>query len=62
MGVVAFGFGCGDGNPAVYQKVAESMCWIDWVMSCGADSSDPLSPGSDIKNVVDIRNKQAKII
>jgi len=61
MGVVAFGFGCGDGNPAVYQKVAESMCWIDWVMSCGADPSDPLSLGSNIKNVVDIRNKQVTV-
>ena len=34
VGAVAFGFGCGEGIPAIYSSVPHSMCWIDWVMTC----------------------------
>jgi len=34
VGTVAFGYGCNDGNPAIYSSVAAGMCWIDYVMTC----------------------------
>jgi len=34
VGAVAWGIGCGDEIPSVYSSVPDSMCWIDWVMSC----------------------------
>merc|ERR1711915_235533 len=34
VGAVAWGVGCGEEVPSVYSSVPNSMCWIDWVMSC----------------------------
>jgi len=34
-GVVAWGIGCGeDGTPGVYAAVSQSVCWIDYAMTC----------------------------
>eukprot|EP00092_Neocalanus_flemingeri_P108399 GFUD01139220.1.p1 GENE.GFUD01139220.1~~GFUD01139220.1.p1 ORF type:complete len:549 (+),score=122.63 GFUD01139220.1:95-1741(+) len=64
VGAVAWGIGCGSEVPAVYSSIPNSMCWIDWVMSCipeaEYDIDDTFVENLDIRGTsVESKNKLA---
>jgi len=46
VGAVNWGLGCGEAVPSVYSSVPDSMCWIDYVMSCVSASDNDIDISS----------------